>query len=291
LIQANDGDYYGNTSAGGAYGTGLIFRLKPNGDINLLYSFASVAFDGSAPSAGLLQASDGNFYGTTVGGGGGGDGVIFQLTPKLAYSILLNFTIARGANPQVPLVQHSNGIIYGETNYGGSGNHGTVYSLNLQLPVFVHLPATAGRVGSSVEILGQGFTSATAVSFGGKAAQVTARSGTYLRATVPSGALTGIVRVRSGSTMLTGDHQFRVLPSVNDFSPKSGRANDIVVIKGSGLTEVLQVTFGGVSAASVTVDSDSAISAQVPMGAKAGKIVIVSRGGSAASSATFTVTK
>jgi uncharacterized repeat protein (TIGR03803 family) len=81
LVQGTDGKFYGTTVAGGAFGHGTIFQVKPNGVFTLLHSFNST--DGAAPSGGLVQATDGNFYGTTSLGGTAGDGTVFMLSMGL----------------------------------------------------------------------------------------------------------------------------------------------------------------------------------------------------------------
>ena len=69
LVQASDGNFYGTTEAGGAYGYGSVFKMTPAGMLTTLYSFCSQpnCTDGAGPSAPLVQATDGNFYGTTYG--------------------------------------------------------------------------------------------------------------------------------------------------------------------------------------------------------------------------------
>ena len=80
-----DGEFYGTTQSGGANGSGTVFALNTNGESRLLYSFSQRAgsmatnFDGAEPSAGLVLASDGNFYGVTMSGGESGKGTIFRL--------------------------------------------------------------------------------------------------------------------------------------------------------------------------------------------------------------------
>jgi uncharacterized repeat protein (TIGR03803 family) len=70
IVQATDGNFYGTTYGGGVHGNGAVFRMTPGGTLTTLYSFCSLTncADGEAPEAGLIQASDGNFYGTTFGG-------------------------------------------------------------------------------------------------------------------------------------------------------------------------------------------------------------------------------
>src|SRR5947208_1307975 len=74
LIQGSDGNFYGTTGGGGTStncggGCGTVFRISPSGNYTNLYSFVSSPNDGNDPHAGLVQGSDGNFYGTTEGGG------------------------------------------------------------------------------------------------------------------------------------------------------------------------------------------------------------------------------
>jgi IPT/TIG domain len=95
------------------------------------------------------------------------------------------------------LIQHTNGTLYGDTVTGGFGGYGTFFSINVALPphAFVSLLPYSGKVGNTIEFLGQGFTSTSAVSFNGTAATRTVVSGTYLTATVPNGVTTGFVTV------------------------------------------------------------------------------------------------
>jgi uncharacterized repeat protein (TIGR03803 family) len=85
LVQGSDGNLYGTSSAGGPNGTGVIFRVTTGGLLQSLYAFSAVTAygfnqDGANPAAALVQAGDGNFYGTTEYGGPYGSGTIFRLT-------------------------------------------------------------------------------------------------------------------------------------------------------------------------------------------------------------------
>ena len=128
------------------------------------------------------------------------------------------------------------------------------------------------------------------VKFGGTQATAFTRQGTtFISATVPPGALTGLVTVKTGATTLTSNNKFRVTPTFPSFSPTSGSVGTPVVLTGTGLTQTTKVTFGGVTATTVTVNSDTQVTANVPTGAVTGKIVITTKGGSVKSATNFTV--
>src|ERR1700683_632850 len=82
LVQGTDGNFYGATLFGGAANAGTVFKITPSGTLTTLYSFCSEAncADGEAPYAGLVQATNGDFYGTTYTGGARGVGTVFKIT-------------------------------------------------------------------------------------------------------------------------------------------------------------------------------------------------------------------
>ena len=170
-----------------------------------------------------------------------------------------------------------------------SGSCGVFYRLKASLPAFVSLlPSYSGRVGKTVEVFGQGFISATTVSFNGALATPTVKASTYLTVAVPNGTTTGFVTVTTSSGTLKSNQQFRVVPQITSFSPSSGPIGALVTITGISLTQTTKVTFGGVSA-SFTMVNDTTVTATVPSGAKTGKIAITTVGGTAVSSSVFTV--
>ena len=115
LIEATDGQFYGTTSTGGAFGFGTIFRTNASGDVTLLYSFTG-GRGGAAPSAALVQASDGSFYGTTRRGGLNDFGTVFRMDATGALAILHEFTGGSGgAFPASALVPGFDGNLYGTT--------------------------------------------------------------------------------------------------------------------------------------------------------------------------------
>jgi len=95
LVQGSDGNFYGMSGgefAGGAFSDGAVFKLSPGGKESLVYSFKGAPTDGSEGNTSLIQASDGNFYGSTLtGGSSGNSGVIFKLTPAGVETVLYNF--------------------------------------------------------------------------------------------------------------------------------------------------------------------------------------------------------
>ena len=130
LTKATDGSFYGVTSQGGASSNGTIFRITAQGQFTSLYSFTN-GTDGARPTAALLQASDGNFYGSAGYGGTYGNGTLFQVAPNGTMTILAQFDGYNGANPQAALVEASDGNLYGTTQNGGASGQGAVYRLRM----------------------------------------------------------------------------------------------------------------------------------------------------------------
>jgi uncharacterized repeat protein (TIGR03803 family) len=270
-IQASNGNFYGTTLEGGSTGSGVVYELTPSGTYTVIHNFCSLSgcTDGSEPTT-LVQGADGNIFGTTVGGGSdgygwgtvfeitstnqyivldsfdilrahpaglalandgnfygttGGDGTgtginggtIYEVTPQGRYTQLYTFSECKGGyNPAGPLFQGPDGLIYGTTVYGGyvtpdgCGGYGTIFTLANGLSPLVETVPVAGPVGQSVLILGHGLTGSTSVTFNGVEADFTVESDTYIKATVPAGASTGVVSVVTPSGTLNSNPQFVV---------------------------------------------------------------------------------
>jgi len=226
LLQATDGNFYGVTGGGGvktticAGGCGTVFQMTPAGTLTTLFNFNYT--DGGEPT-GLIQATDGNFYGNTaLGGTTNFYGTIFEFTPNGTLTTLHTFCVQKGCPDGRQLfyapIQGTDGILYGTTNLGsnnhfcGIGGCGTVYSLNVGLVPFVGFVRDTAKVGQSAGILGGGLTGTTGVSFNGVPARFSVRADTFLSAIVPSGATTGYVTVTTPSGTLTSNLPFHVLP-------------------------------------------------------------------------------
>jgi uncharacterized repeat protein (TIGR03803 family) len=231
LVQATDGNFYGTTPEGGAnqssfcpYGCGNVFKITRGGTLTTLYSFCSQSgcTDGNNPDAGLVQATDGNLYGTTGGGGANGNfGTVFKITPGGTLTTLHSFDGRHGALPNAALVQDTNGKFYGTTYDGGGSDAcmgeggsgcGTVFSLSVGLGPFVETQPTSGKVGEAVKILGTNLTGATCVMFNGTAAVFKVVSSSEIATTVPHDATSGKVRVTTPHGTLSSNVPFRVMP-------------------------------------------------------------------------------
>jgi uncharacterized repeat protein (TIGR03803 family) len=132
LVQGTDGNFYGTAGGGtNTYGNGnqggVVFQLTPSGKLTVLHSFCSQknCSDGGLPSSGLVQASDGNFYGLAASGGANGGGVAYRISASGSFSIVYSFCYtagtpcADGTAPNGTLVEANDGSFYGVTQLGG----------------------------------------------------------------------------------------------------------------------------------------------------------------------------
>ena len=232
LVQGTNGSFYGATAYGGIpgdpalcqSGCGTIFKITPGGMLTTLYSLCAEinCTDGAYPFSGLIQATDRNLYGTTLGGGVTGSsytyGTVFKITPSGALTVLHSFDATDGASPYAALLQATDGTFYGTTYFGGldlcSGFNGcgTVFSLSVGLGPFVKTLPTSGKVGASIKILGTNLTDATSVTFNGTSVAFTVVSPSLITTNVPTGATTGTVRVVTPPDSLTSNVAFLVRP-------------------------------------------------------------------------------
>jgi uncharacterized repeat protein (TIGR03803 family) len=217
LIQATDGNLYGTVTYGGANGVGTVFKITPSGTFTTIYNFCSQSdcADGNVPYGALVQATDGNLYGTT--GAGGANvlyGTAFKITPSGTLTTIYNFCsqsgCADGAYPGSALVQDTNGSFYGTTAHGGASGVGVVFSLSVGLGPFVETQPTSGKLLERVEILGTDLTGATRVTFNHVPAFFWVVSSSQITTWVPPGAHTGYVEVTTPNGRLSSNVPFQV---------------------------------------------------------------------------------
>lgn len=147
LVLATDGNFYGTAYAGGSMGgttcnedgyvgCGAVFKITPSGALTTLYNFCSQAncADGRNPASSLVQAPNGELYGTTNFGGVNKEGTVFKITPAGTLTTLHSFNQTDGYIPNGALVQAPNGDFYGTTLNGGNnaciGGCGTVFKIS-----------------------------------------------------------------------------------------------------------------------------------------------------------------
>ncbi len=218
-----DGNFYGVTFSGGTGGEGTIFKMTPGGKLNYLHNFNESLDNTGYPVWPLALGSDGDLYGTTqdCNAGGCSNESLFEITTKGVYTDLFDWNYSScsgytpaGCVPSSPLLQLPSGNFYGVTADGG-GNYpnvyatGVFYSFSKGLPPFIILQFPMGTEGASLGILGQGFTTATAVAFDGTPAEFSVVSDTFMTATIPAGAKKGYVTVTEPSATLRSVIKFK----------------------------------------------------------------------------------
>jgi uncharacterized repeat protein (TIGR03803 family) len=148
LVLGANGNFYGTTESGGILnsnagcpqGCGTVFEISPAGAFATLYSFCTTTngsgscTDGTIPVSGVVQAANGNFYGTTLYGGSAGRGNMFEITPtgtlRQIYSFCSQTNCADGIlSLHEPLIQGGDGNLYGITGGGGPNGGGTIFKV------------------------------------------------------------------------------------------------------------------------------------------------------------------
>ncbi len=200
LVQAANGAFYGTTFEGGE-GYGTIFKVSSRGAFATVLEFNGI--NGGNPDSGLDQATDGNLYGESQLSG---DGEIFKLTLPRTISTEYSFSASSGGGGNTALVQATDGKLYG--TYGVPG---AIFSFDVGLDPFVAFVIPTGKAGKAVQILGQGLTGTTSVTFNDvPATSFKAFSETYMTAIVPNAATTGSVVVTTPTGTLTSNVNFRI---------------------------------------------------------------------------------
>jgi uncharacterized repeat protein (TIGR03803 family) len=331
FIQATDGNFYGVTILGGTGFDGTIFKLTPTGSLTTLHTFCFLCPDGAIPS-GLIQATDGNLYGTTLGGGNGFNaGTVFKITPGGALTTLYNFCSQRpgcadGAAP-VGLIQATDGNFYGSASSGAIGG-GTVFKITpsgtlTTLYTFCSQPNCADGASPTSLIQATDGNLYGATTNGGNIAPCSGAfppgCGTLFKIT-PSGMLTtlhifdvtdgvfpnGLFQATDGT--LYGTTPFGGLSNSSCFGPgcgtlfslavglrpfvetlpTAGTVGEAVTILGNDLSDATHVFFNN-RQAEFTVVSNSEIQTSVPAGATTGFVTVNRHGPRLKSNVSFRV--
>jgi uncharacterized repeat protein (TIGR03803 family) len=265
VVMSTDGNFYGITTSFGANDRGTIFEITPAGKLTTLYSFCSQpnCADGSA-IAGLVQGTDGDFYGVSGDGPDDGSGTIYRITAHGKFTTLYTFcslpNCADGSSPQAPLVQGSNGKFYGATSGGGAFGGGTIFEID-----------AAGKVNTLHSFDGTDGKD----SFG------------LMQATDGIFYGTALMGGRKGTLGTIYSLSVGLGPFVTT-QTNAGSVGARALILGNNLTGSTAVSFNG-TAATFTVVSDTEITATVPAGATTGFVTVATPGGTLTSNKKFGV--
>ncbi len=283
VVQGTNGNFYGVTESSGAYGAGTVFEITAAGKLTVLHSFCAQSVggscvDGSSPVGPLIQANDGNFYGTTYQGGTGlNDGTVFAITATGQLTTLYSFCSVTncddGAEPVSKLVQGADGNFYGTTTLGGHTSHclygcGTAFELTPggELTTLYNFCAESGCPDGLYPI-----------------AMAQSTNGIFY-GTTGQGGLNACFGESCGTifSLSTGLGAF-VQPAAS-----FGKVEALVHIMGNNLTGATSVTFNGVPAYFDAVSS-TLIQAKVPTGATTGPIQVTTPSGTLNSNMAFQV--
>jgi len=255
MVLGADGNLWGTTQNGGKYGDGTVFKISSSGTLTTIYSFCALAgcADGAFPDTALVQGSDGNFYGGTLGGGIHTAGTLFKVTPKGKLTDIYDFCLENCLSASSALVQATDGNFYGTTFEGGPDNLGTIFRITSSgiLTVLHNFAITDGGEPNT------GVIQATNGTFYG----TTLIDGTGTSSDCPYGCGTAV-------SLSEG-----LGPFVKTI-PTAGFMGSSVMILGNNLTGATSVTFNGTEAA-FTVVSATEITTIVPTGATTGTIKVV----------------
>src|ERR1700722_9360379 len=266
-LLGKDGNFYGLTYGGGAYGVGTFYKLTPQGKFTVVYSFDTATDGVFFPSAPLLQAANGDFYSVVSQGGANNDGAVFEITPSGDFTVLHDFDGTDGYFP-FGLMQATDGNFYGTTAGVDNEINGSIYQMtpagNLTM-----LHKFDGTDGLSPAMLIQ--------ETNGTLYGVTSGGGDMYCAYDPSYGCSTIFSLEVGLGPFV-----KTVPAV-------GSVGTPVTILGTNLKGVKSVKFNGVAAHFKTA-SGSEILTTVPAGATTGTVTVTELDGTLLSNIRFRVT-
>jgi uncharacterized repeat protein (TIGR03803 family) len=265
LIQATNGNLYG--TAAEDYGT--VFEITPDGALTTLHGFCAqggACSDGENPYTGLVQAANGDRYGTTQNGGQTFDGTVFKITPTGSLTTLHNFGTQTddGSHPSGNLVLGASGDLFGITMDGGAKGYGTIFKITPS-GTLTTLHSFCAQTDCADGQSASGLMQDTNGDFYGTTLYggANGNSGTVFRLSLGYGAFVKTL-------------------------PVSGKVGVPVKILGTNLTGATSVSFNGIPAAFAVV-SATEITTTVPTGATTGKVQVITPGGTLLSNVAFDV--
>lgn len=138
LIQATNGKLYGATFEGGIHNAGVFFEYDYGTGIYTKLHDLSWTNDGGNPVEGLIQATNGKIYGTTIEGGVHNQGTFFEYDIA-ADTLIKQFDFESSTAGRAPLgrlMQSSDGKLWGMTVGGGANGAGVIYAVDLSGFIF-----------------------------------------------------------------------------------------------------------------------------------------------------------
>jgi methionine-rich copper-binding protein CopC len=160
--------------------------------------------------------------------------------------------------------------------------YGTGNALNFTgAPVITSFSPASGPAGTRVIVQGLNFAGASQVTFGtATTTALTVNSASQLSVTVPAGAGSGPIRVRTPAGTAVSATVYTVpAPVLTALTPASGPAYTNVTITGTDLSSATGVTFNGVAASYFFVSSATSVSAYAPAGVTTGPVIVTTPGG------------
>jgi uncharacterized repeat protein (TIGR03803 family) len=325
LVQAADGNFYGTTSSGGTDGYGTVFKVTSNGVLTTLHNFIYIT-DGAVPMGGLVQGTNGEFYGTTFEGGTYQSGTVYKITAAGKFTVLHNFNeLGNGDDSYSPLAgltHATNGNLYGSTYHGADTYNfgGTVFKITLG-GSFTTLYNFDGAGGDG-ENPDASLSQATDGNLYGTTQYGGAYGGGLLFAMTPGGTLTNLYSFCQGSCLDGADPWGQLAQGTNGiifgttefggsgntcnagcgtiFSLSMGLSPFVAFVHDVGKVGqtggILGQNFAGTTNVSLnglpmpfTVVSDTFIRATVPVGAKTGYVTVTTPTGTLTSNVPFYV--
>jgi uncharacterized repeat protein (TIGR03803 family) len=280
--------------------------------LTTLHSFGYTT-DGAFPYGALLEASNGNLYGTTYEGGATGYGTLFEIAANGTLNTLYTFDSTDGAYPEGGLIETTSGKLCGTTYKGGSGGDGAIFDATLagavtpvhsftsnggSDPVSGVIQATDGNLYGTTTTTGSGgsgYGTVFRMTAGGTFTTLHTfadTDGAYVYDGLVQGTDGSFYGVTEEGGSSNNGTVFKLSVGLGAFvktMPTSGKAGTAVTILGSDLTGATRVAFNGVMAAFTVNSTGTAISTTVPAAATTGTVKVVTPSGTLSSNVPFRV--